>query len=139
LRTENLELSLKTVGFGIIFLMLFRFKAFPVYNTAKDFRKNIRDIVKEKFPPEQRYLLSDQILRAADSICLHIAEGSNRSTDKDFAHFLNGALTSLEETVCCLDLALDDRYIKIEDYKRLEAKAENLGKQLIGFQNKLRT
>jgi len=119
--------------------MLFRFRDFPVYKSAKEFRRDIRKLVKEKFPSSERYLLSDQILRAADSICLQIAEGSNRRTDKDFAHFLNGSLTSLEEVMCCLDLALDDLYITIQDYKVFELKAENLGKQLIGFQKKLRT
>lgn len=118
--------------------MLFRFKQFPVYQVAKEFRREIRDLVKNKFPQTEQYKLSDQILRAANSICLNIAEGSNRSSDKDFAHFLNSALTSLEEVVCCLDLALDDGYINNNEYLNLINKGENLGKQLIGFQNKLR-
>lgn len=117
--------------------MLFRFKNFPVYKSAKDFRHDIRILVKQKFPQHERYLLSDQILRAVNSICLQIAEGSNRKSDKDFAHFLNIALTSLEEVMCCLDLALDDLYITIQDYRVFEEKAESLGKQLIGFQKRL--
>ena len=107
---------------------------------AKEFRRDIRKLINEKFPLREKYLLADQILRATDSICLNIAEGSNRRTDKDFAHFLNSALTSLEEVVCGLDLALDDLYITIQDCNKMEAKAENLGRQLIGFQkNLLRT
>ena len=119
--------------------MLFRFREFPVFKDAKKFRKDIRLIIKSKFPTSERYLLSDQILRASDSICLNIAEGSNRTTDKDFAHFLNSALTSLEEVVACLDLALDDGYITIQDYNSHLSSATQLGKQLIGFQKKLRT
>ena len=118
--------------------MLFRFKNFPVYIEAKEFRKDIRILVKTHFPHTEHCRLIDQILRATDSICLNIAEGSNRRTDKDFAHFLNSALTSLEEVVSCLDLALDDGYITIHEYKKLEIKAEALGKQLIGFQKTLR-
>lgn len=119
--------------------MLFRFIKFPVYQLAKEFRKEIKNLVKEKFPREEQFHLSDQILRAANSICLNIAEGSNRTSDKDFAHFLNSSLTSLEEVICCLDLALYDGYINNEDYLKFMNKGENMGKQLIGFQKKLRS
>lgn len=119
--------------------MLFRFRQFPVYKLAKQFRQEIRLLVKNKFPKEERYQLSDQILRAVNSTCLNIAEGSNRSSDKDFAHFLNSSLTSLEEAICCLDLALDNKYIDDNDFEHFVHKGEELGKQLIAFQNKLRT
>ena len=119
--------------------MLFRFRNFPVYLLAKEFRKEIRNLVKGKFPKSELFILSDQILRAVDSVCLNIAEGSNRATDKDFAHFLNQSLTSLEEVICCLDLALSDNYINETEFNYFVGKGEILGKQLIGFQNKLRT
>jgi len=118
--------------------MLFRFRNFPVYKLTKDFRKELREFIKEKFPKDERFGLTDQALRALDSICLHIAEGSNRTTDKDFARFLNGALTSLEEVICCLDLAVDDGYITEDEFLQKQKKAEEIGKQLVGFQRKLR-
>ncbi|MBU0570016.1 four helix bundle protein, partial [Patescibacteria group bacterium] len=68
--------------------MLFRFLSFPVYKKAKKFRRLARGLLK-KFPSSEKYLLVDQILRALLSICLNIAEGSNRKTDKDKASFLN--------------------------------------------------
>jgi len=55
---------------------LFRFRQWPVYQAAKSFRKEIRELAR-KLPENERYLLRDQISRAADSICLNIADGSN--------------------------------------------------------------
>ena len=89
---------------------LFRFRQWPVYEVAKSFRKKIRALAK-RLPESERYLLRDQISRAADSICLNIAEGSNKLSDIELSRYLNNSETSLEELVCCLDLILDDGHI----------------------------
>lgn len=82
--------------------------------------------------------LTQQLRRAAISILLNIAEGSNRLSDLDFGRFLNTSLTSVEEVVACLDIALDEKYIDIKKHTEYLLKAENLGKQLIAFSKKLR-
>src|SRR5574342_466866 len=86
---------------------LFRFRQWPFYMAAKFFRKKIRQLAKD-LPESERYLLREQMSRAADSICLNIAEGSNKLSDLEFSKYLNTSETSLEEVVCCLDLLLDD-------------------------------
>jgi four helix bundle protein len=116
---------------------LFRFRKWPVYQAAKPFRKKIRDLAK-RLPESERYLLRDQISRAADSICLNVAEGSNKLSDIDFSRYLNNSETSLEEVVCCLDLILDDRYIKADEFNDYIKEAETLGAQLIAFGKKVR-
>lgn len=116
--------------------MLFRFLKFPVYIKSKEFRKFVKSLVK-KFPDSERFVLTAQTSRAVDSICLNIAEGSNRTSDKDKAHFLNQALTSLEEVVAAFDLALDSKYITKAEFDQILAMAEELGKQLIGFAKSL--
>lgn len=112
--------------------MLFRFRNFPVYKKAKLFRKLVKNLL-EKLPMSERFGLKDQINRATNSICLNIAEGSNRLTDKDKAHFLNQAITSLEEVIAGFDLVLDDNFITQDDMKLLLFEGEELGKQLISF------
>ena len=116
--------------------MLFRFLQFPVYIKAKEFRRIVKRLLK-KFPESERFILISQISRAVDSICLNIAEGSNRTSDKDKAHFLNQALTSLEEVVAGFDLAREDKYIVESEMKEMIQCGEELGKQLIGFAKSL--
>ncbi len=116
---------------------LFRFREWPVYRAAKSFRKKIRDLAK-KLPGSERYLLRDQISRAADSICLNIAEGSNKLSDTEFSKYLNTSETSLEEVVCCLDLILEDGHISKDEFEGCLKEAEELGAQLIAFGKKVR-
>ncbi len=67
----------------------FRFRQFQVYKDALLFQKELKELSKRKFPKEEQFCLTSQLCRALDSIILNIAEGSDRGTDKDFAHFLN--------------------------------------------------
>jgi four helix bundle protein len=116
---------------------LFRFREWPVYQLAKSFRKRIRDLAK-RLPESERYLLRDQMSRAADSICLNIAEGSNKLSDIEFSKYLNNSETSLEEVVCCLDLVLSDGHITKGEFDEYIREAEDLGAQLIAFGKKVR-
>jgi four helix bundle protein len=116
---------------------LFRFREWPVYRAAKSFRKKIRDLA-NKLPGSERYLLRGQISRAADSICLNIAEGSNKLSDTEFSKYLNTSETSLEEVVCCLDLILEDGHISKAEFEGCLKEAEELGAQLIAFGKKVR-
>ena len=115
---------------------MFRFKKFNVYKDALAFAKDIR-ILSKCFPKEELFGLKSQVTRAADSVVLNIAEGSDRGTDKDFAHFLNNAHTSLNEVVSCLDIALDNEYIMKKEHLEYLSKAENLANQLTAFRKKL--
>jgi four helix bundle protein len=117
--------------------MLFRFRQFPVYQDSRIFRNEIYSLTKQ-FPKEELFSLTSQIRRATNSVLLNIAEGSNRLSDNDFGRFLNTSLTSLEEVVACLDIALDEKYINAKNHQKYLLMAENLGKQLLGFCKKLR-
>jgi len=89
-------------------------------------------------PDSERFLLRDQLSRAADSTCLNIAEGSNKLSDLEFSKYLNTSETSLEEVVCCLDLILDDGHITTLEFEGYLKEAEVLGAQLIAFGKKVR-
>jgi four helix bundle protein len=117
---------------------LFRFREWPVYKDAKAFRKKIRKLA-NSLPENERYLLRDQISRSVDSICLNIAEGSNKLSDIDFSRYLNNSETSLEEVVCCLDLILEDELITKDQFVEYLKEAEMLGAQLIAFGKKVRS
>jgi len=115
----------------------FRFREFKVYQDAREFRRTIKLMSKQKFPKNEQFCLLDQLWRALDSIVLNIAEGADRGTDKDFAHFLNNSHTSLNEVIACLDLALDDTYITVTEHQSYLTQAESLANQLTTFRKKL--
>lgn len=71
------------------------------------------------FPTHEKYELCSQIKRAAYSVPLNIVEGAGRSTEKDFAHFLDNALGSIHELeyACLLskdlNYLIDTQYVEI--------------------------
>lgn len=117
----------------------FRFREFPVYKEARIVNLEIKNLVKAKFPKDELFSLTNQLRRALDSIILNIAEGSERSSDKDFALFLAHSFASLNEVVACLDIAADNKYITQKELEMLVVKLGNVGNQLTGFRKLLLT
>jgi len=116
---------------------IFRFREFPVYADARIFISSAKKISRTKFPQHEQFSLLQQLYRALDSIVLNIAEGSDRGTDKDFAHFLNIAHTSLNEVVACFDVAFDSKYFSVGEHNELLENAEFLAHQLTSFRNSI--
>ena len=73
----------------------------------------------KNFPNDEKFCLVAQIRRSAISVPLNIAEGSAKRTNKDFANFIRIALGSLMETMTCVEIALEQKYINKEIYDRL--------------------
>ncbi len=118
---------------------LYRFRRFPVYQDARRFRRELKEYSKNHFPKVEDYALRMQLWRALDSIILNIAEGSDRHSDKDFSHYLNTSLGSLNEVIACLDCALDDGYMEEVDHQWFLSQADNLARQLKVFLAKVRS
>jgi four helix bundle protein len=72
----------------------------------------------KSFPPDERYILRAQILRASISVPSNIAEGMGRSTKKDTLHFLYIARGSLYELETLIELAYIQRYFLVIDRDR---------------------
>ena len=73
--------------------------------------------VSRELPTSERYGLQSQIRRSAASIAANIAEGSGRSTDRDFARSLSTAIGSACELEYQLLLGQDLGYLD-EDVAR---------------------
>lgn len=78
------------------------------------------------FPKVEIFGLVDQLRRAAVSIALNIAEGSDRKSDKEFIRYLRMAITSVEEVVTALYISLDQKYIFQEQFDQLYSDANVL-------------
>ena len=83
--------------------------------------------------------LKDQIQRAAVSICSNIAEGFERSGNKEFANFLWIAKGSAGEVASQLYHAKDNGYITEDDFKRLEDMTMAIRGKLYNFIKSLKT
>jgi four helix bundle protein len=114
----------------------FRFREWDIYKDARKLRIEIYDIVKT-YPSEEKFALTDQTKRALNSIILNIAEGANRTTNKDLRIYISRAAGSLDEVVSCLDCALDNNYINKKEHQGFLEEAGNLAKRLKGFIVKL--
>lgn len=114
----------------------FRFLDFPVYIRSKRFYKEI--ILLTKSFPREYWELSDQIRRAALSICLNLTEGSAKRSDKDFNRYLENALGSINETVAGMDISFEVSLISKNQFEQKVEEAEAIAKQLGGFSKKLK-
>lgn len=117
--------------------MSFRFEGLDIFHAAIDFTVSVRAMAR-KFPADERFDLTSQARRAANSIALNIAEGSGRGTKKDFSHFLDMALGSTFETVACFYITERHSYISKQDLEKIKTEGESLGKRINAFKGTLR-
>ena len=115
----------------------FRFLDFKVYADAKLFYKKC--ILLTKTFTRDYWELKDQLIRAALSVCLNIAEGSAKYSDKDFKRFLENSLGSINECMACLDIAYDINLISPMEFNNFINEAESITKQLGGLIRKIRS
>ena len=85
------------------------------------------------FPKEETYGLTSQLRRSIISIPLNIAEGSRRSTNKDFKHFLHIAYGSCAEAEVQIMYARDFQYIQNEVADSLLAEISQISRMLNSF------
>ena len=58
---------------------------------------HVYQVVLPAFPEHKKFDLQTQVKRAAYSVPLNIVDGTRRRTEKDFVHFLDLALGSVQE------------------------------------------
>lgn len=95
--------------------------------------------VTKYFPSEEKFGLVSQIRRAASSIPTNLAEGSKRKSKKDFAHFVNVAEGSLEETKYTLFLSYELNYLNKDELDKLNEMCDDIGRMLSGLYKNLKT
>jgi len=83
--------------------MGFKFEKLEVWQSSLEYFDLMHEIA-DGLPSTERFNLQSQIVRAATSISLNIAEGSTSQSDAEQDRFLGYAIRSLIETVACLHL-----------------------------------
>ncbi len=105
------------------------------YQIAVDIFKMTRS-----FPKEERYSLTDQIVRSSRSVSANIAEGwGRRIYENEFKKHLVYAMGSLEETKVWLCFSRDCSYINNEQFVNLEKKLDESGAKIYKLYENWRT
>lgn len=105
------------------------FRDLKVYQESRILAKQVFLYTKD-FPKDERYGLTSQIRRASVSIVSNIAEGSARSSKKDFSHFLNISLGSSFELEAQIELSCDFDYLSMSHAAILKASLYPVQKML---------
>ena len=112
------------------------YKKLEIWNKSYKLELTIYSITK-KFPKEELYGLTSQIRRSSVSISSNIAEGSRRSTDKDFKSFLHIAYGSSAELEVQIMYARDLNYINKETSISILEEISQISRMLNTFIQKL--
>ena len=89
------------------------------------------------FPPEQRFGIASQITKSALSIPSNIAEGSSRSSQRDYCRFIEISLGSTFELETQLLIAKAANFGNSEFTNEILTTLDEEEKMLISFMNKL--
>ena len=113
---------------------VFGYRKLIAYQKAKEIVKRTYKLLK-KFPAEERYAMCDQMRRASVSITSNIAEGVNRFSIKDKAHFIEIAYGSLMEVSSQFEIAEELDYITTADRQNMDQLIEEDARLLSGLLN----
>ncbi|WP_425392422.1 four helix bundle protein [Ekhidna sp.] len=105
--------------------MAFKFENLRVWQRALELTGDIDELTK-MFPSDERFILTSQLKRATDSICLNIAEGSTGQSNKEFAKFLGYAQRSGIEVISCLYVGRRRNIISEQFFDRFYRETEEI-------------
>ena len=117
---------------------VFKFEKLIVWQKSLDYVDLIYKL-SSNFPIEERFGLQSQIRRSAVSVALNIAEGSGRTTNKEFSKFLHDSLGSLRESLTCLIIAQRQGFISSINLESGRSCAVEISKMIYALMRKLRT
>jgi len=113
------------------------FTELEVWKRARKLKNDIKELT-SLFPPDERFRLTDQIIRSSRGINSTIAEGHGRYTFKDQINFCIMSRGSLSEKYNHLIDALDCGYINQEKLDCFKDSVDDVGKLLNGYISYLR-
>lgn len=113
--------------------MTHNFRELKIWRSSLSISKNVYEFT-SKLPANEQFGLVSQMNRSSISIASNIAEGSGRTSSKEFARFLDISISSSYELET--QLILGKEIYKIET-EQLIKKINELQKMIRGFQKTL--
>lgn len=108
------------------------FKTLKVYQKSLEICDEIFKITKQ-FPGEEKYRLTDQMIRATTSIGANIAEGVGQEFKAKTINFCNIALGSANEMRHWIKIAMMQGYVSEGKFIEIDDRLSEICKMLIGY------
>ena len=112
------------------------YKELRVWNAGMLLAEQVYALAK-LMPREEQYRMTAQMLRAAASVPANIAEGYQRSTRRDYAHFVSIARGSLAETETFVLLAERTGLLSPDATRPVLSLADELSRMLYRLRQRL--
>ncbi len=112
------------------------YKNLKIWNDAVILASDIYSLTK-KFPKEEIFGITSQLRRAVVSISSNVAEGSSRSSKKEYVRFIDIAIGSLHEVESLLQIANNLQYLSENEYAKIIEQISKLGILIGGFRKHL--
>jgi four helix bundle protein len=116
--------------------MKMHFMELKVWQRAHEFALRLYELT-SKFPPEEKFGLISQIRRAGVSVAVNIAEGSKKSSEVDFARFVNISEGSAGELEALLLIARDLKMVTRDEWTSYFTELDEIQRMLHAFKNVL--
>ncbi|MDZ4792762.1 MAG: four helix bundle protein [Bacteroidota bacterium] len=111
---------------------IFGFEELELWKRVREFKNDVR-VLSTSFPSEEKYRLTDQLIRSSRSIHALITEGHGRFTYPDQIHYCIQARGSLTETKNHLIDTFDEKYISAEQLNAMKQKGKEVERILNGY------
>jgi four helix bundle protein len=108
------------------------YKELNIWKKGIELVKVVYTLTKQ-FQPEEKFGLTSQLTRAIISIPANIAEGSSRTSEKDYARFIQIALGSAFEVQTYLTIVKEMKWVTNLNIEHIELLLEEEIKMLHGF------
>jgi four helix bundle protein len=108
------------------------FETLEVWKLSRSFRKRISELVKS-FPREEKYRLTDQLIRASRGITACLSEGYGRYHFQENIQYCRMARGSLMECLDHLICAHDEKYIDDEQLANFRKNQVEILSKLNGY------
>ena len=112
----------------------YQFEKLTAWQKAKELAIAVYRLL-TNFPQHEQYALTSQLRRAAISIPSNIAEGTGRVSVKEKIHFLEISFSSLLETYCQLQIAVELNYISNDDLEAIKPLFFETSRLISGLRN----